>query len=392
MPYPPLVLLGPSLYSGSAKGPGACCLGCQGDWLKDKLGCVATLISIPADPWSSLIDRDLPQGDPWGWLYSQLLLESRLLARKVLQGQAGPGWRQLVAADLEELRRTWRQLASTHPLEDLGLRAPHPAEQAAREVLMSGDPEALFSLYRHFGYAPFDRCSAFRYDGELHVVPDPDAVSFADLVGCEEQNRLLRRNVERFLNRQPSLSTLLYGARGSGKSSAVKALRTAYAAQGLRLVEITPEGLGSLHLLLEELRLLPQRFVLYLDDLSLSSVNPMVHLLRGLLEGGVHRKPDNLLVIATSNRRNVVSESWRDRPDPDAGPHAWDDLQDQLALADRFGLVLTYPPLDQERYLAIVSHLLRRPLDPELHRAALRFALEGRGFSGRTARQFVDWL
>jgi len=349
--------------------------------------------ALPTIPYQALLYRDLPAGEPWGWLMVQWLLEAHALARKILQSgpELTPGLAELARQALYALDIERNRLRAQHPIGDMGTRAPLPAEQAALEALESLEPNVLQRLYQIHGYAPFANHTAFFYDTQMQPVAHPDPVGFEELVGFERQLGLLRRNVERFLRGEPALPTLLYGARGSGKSTSVKALRTHYAAQGLRLVEVLAEGLEHLPELLEQLRVLPQKFVLYLDDLAFTAEDQRFHRLKALLEGAVYAKPHNVLVIATSNRRNLVAEGWADRPEPGSEPAAWDALQDKLALADRFGLVLTFPPFDKKLYLEAVTHLLGRALEEEDIQAALRFAQEGRGFSGRTARAFVNW-
>lgn len=346
----------------------------------------------PSEPLQELITRTLPRGEPWGYVFAQRLLEARVLGEKVLREGLSPGLHELLQGYLAKLRDQLMRLRREHPLSDCGERQPTPAEQASLSALLSGSTHELENLFKTYGYSPFAAHSAFLFESQLVPVAHPDPVSFAELVGFERQITTLRNNVERFLSGKPSLATLLYGARGCGKSSVVKALRTAYQGEGLKLVEVMPDGLDHLSSLMESLRFLPQKFVLYLDDLTVDTGNRRFHKLKALLEGAVFARPDNVLVVATSNRRNLVQESWSDRPEPGAGdPTAWDTVQDKLALADRFGLVLTFPPFDQQLYLEVVTRLLGRPLDETAREHALRFALQGRGFSGRTARQFANW-
>lgn len=356
-------------------------------------GMRSLLPSLPPDPVASLLERDLPQGNPWDWLGAQLVLEAAPLARRALQpGGLAPGWQSLAQSALAALALEIDEWQQRIPIGDLGFRSASVAEQTALEVLRWGEGAQLEALYRNHGYGAYTRCSAFLFDGQLQPVSQPDPVEFSELVGFHRQVALLQRNAERFLEGHRGVPTLLYGARGSGKSSAVKALRSRYHGRGLRLIEVLSAGLDRLPVLLDELQWLPYRFVLYLDDLSMRVEDPGFHRLKALLEGAVYGKPANVWVVATSNRRNLVSESWNDRPQPGEEPAAWDTLQDKLALADRFGLVLTFPPFDQPLYLEAVTHLLGRPLDDAENQQALRFALEGRGFSGRSARQFVDWI
>jgi len=353
------------------------------------------LISLPAelfdaDPIPTLLKRPLPHGDPWGWLLAGALFEAEPLARRFLRAYPA-GLIRIVDEDLERLRSLRRWLHERHALSDLGCREATPAEWAALEVLERGNAEQLAALYRTHGFAPFSCTSAFVWNGELGPVEHPDPVDLGELVGYEKQLKTLLSNVKRFLQGKPALPTLLYGARGTGKSTAVKALRTIFAEEGLRLIEVLPEGLFSLPELLERLRDLPQRFLLYIDDLSYDAGDPGWRKLKAMLDGAVWATPKNTLLIATSNRKNLIREGWSDRPDPGSEPGAWDSLQEKLALADRFGLHVTFPPFDQKLYLrAVAHHLNKDELDESTRAAALRFALEGHGFSGRTAKQFAD--
>jgi len=352
------------------------------------------LLSLPsrlfeADPLPTLLEQPLPRGEPWGWLLSRNLLQSEPVARRLLAGTP-KGLVQIIDEDLKRLRDLRGWLRQRHPVADFGDRPAAEAERAALEVLEQGDAAKLIALYRSHGFAPFSCNSAFVWDGELTAVERPDEVDFSELVGYEEQLATLQNNVLRFLNGKPALSTLLYGARGTGKSTAVKALRAIYAERGLRLIEVLPEGLAPLPLLLERLGGLPQRFLLYIDDLSYEANDPGWRKLKAMLDGSVWTTPPNTLFIATSNRKNLIREGWGDRPDPNSEPGAWDGLQEKLALADRFGLHVTFPPFDQKLYLlAVAHHLGKKELDDATRAAALRFALEGRGFSGRTAKQFA---
>ncbi|GEM87630.1 hypothetical protein MGR01S_22550 [Meiothermus granaticius NBRC 107808] len=352
------------------------------------------LMLFPAahnSPLHELFQADLPTGEPWGWVLAQRILNSAALARRLLHDPLAPGLATWIEAELRALQGELEALKNAHPYGDFGARAPRPAEAAALEVLKRGSAPELQRLYQHFGYGIYASHSAFRYDGSMAPVAHPDPSRFEELVGYTRQLTALRTNVQRFLEGKPTVPMLLYGARGSGKSTSVKALHTHYKAQGLRLVEVSSEGLERLPELLELLGPLPYRFVLYLDDLAFNEGDARSHKLKVLLEGAIYERPANLLVIATSNRRNLLTQSWSDRPEPGStDPTAWDTLQDKLALADRFGLVLTFPPFDQGHYLEAVRHLLGRELEDELRRAALQFALDGRGFSGRTARHFVN--
>ena len=260
-------------------------------------------------------------------------------------------------------------------------------------------------LVEHFarhGAGSFGRHRAFRWEaGGLRAVERPDPVTLQGLVGYERERGPLVRNTERFLAGLPAHHALLYGLPGTGKSSTVKAILNEYADAGLRLVEVAKEDLGRLPRILEILRGRGGRFVLFVDDLSFEEHEVEYKALKALLEGSVEEPPGNVRLYATSNRRNLIRESFSERGDGAASPgsddvHARDTMQEKLSLAARFGLRLTFPTPDQRRYLEIVSGLARaRGIDlpaDDLRERALVWDRWHAGRSGRTARQFVDEL
>lgn len=346
---------------------------------------------LDPNPLTELFQARVPKGEPWAWVLAQRILASEAVPRRLLSEPLSPGLATWIDEELARLRRELDRLKKQYPYADFGSREPTEAEAVALNVLLQGSSLDVQALYRAFGYGIYIYHSAFVFDGQVRAVEKPDPACFDDLVGYARQITMLRTNIERFLAGKPAVPMLLYGARGSGKSTSVKALRTHYADRGLRLVEVLSEGLDQLPALMEELAPLPFRFVIFMDDLAFSEGDERFHRLKVLLEGAVYERPANVLVVATSNRRNLVSQHWAERPDPNASdPASWDTLQDKLALADRFGLVITFPPFDQQLYLEAVAHLLGRELDPDTRTAALQFALGGRGFSGRTARHFAN--
>jgi len=244
----------------------------------------------------------------------------------------------------------------------------------------------------------------------LVPVPVPDAVQPDDLIGYEAERALLRRNTAYFLAGYAANNVLLYGDRGTGKSSSIKALLNEQCARHapgsvearvdwsrLRLIEVPKARLADFPLLVALLRDRPQRFIVFVDDLSFEEGETDYKHLKALLEGGLEARPPNVVVYATSNRRHLVRESFADRPAPDAEEvHARDTMQEKLSFADRFGLVITFPAPDQALYLEIVEGLARRR-GLAIGRAALRaraieWAAWHNGRSGRTARQFIDHL
>jgi uncharacterized protein len=259
--------------------------------------------------------------------------------------------------------------------------------------------EALAHHYRQQGTGLFAEFHAARWQGEaLQGIPYPDPIGLTALMGYEAQKAQLRQNTEALLAGAPALHVLLYGSRGSGKSSLVKALLNDYGKQGLRLIEVPKAQLHHLPTLVEQLRPLPQKFVIFVDDLSFEADDEAFKALKVVLEGNLTARPPNLVVYATSNRRHLVREYFSDRPRPSNADevHAWDTVQEQLSFSDRFGLTLTFDPADQDTYLAIVFALAQQAnitLNPaDLEFRALQWATRHNGRSGRTARQFIDVL
>jgi len=251
----------------------------------------------------------------------------------------------------------------------------------------------------------FERYLAFRWDvsrgpGRIVPIAEPHGFELDDLIGVEGAVARLVANVEQFIGGHPSNHVLLFGARGTGKSSAVKGLLTRFGSRGLRIVEVHKSDLAHLPAVLSALRGSPYRFILFCDDLSFERGESEYRELKAALEGSLVAPPENVRIIATSNRRHLIPESAADNQSvglDEAGElQLGEAIDEKLALSDRFGLVLGFYSFDQKTYLAIVDHYakkadLRTPPD-EVREAALRWALRRSSRSGRTARQFVDDL
>jgi hypothetical protein len=242
---------------------------------------------------------------------------------------------------------------------------------------------------------------AFRWEsrgprGRLVPVPEPAIFDLADLLGVEQSVARLVQNTEQFVRGLPSNHVLLYGERGTGKSSAVRGLLAPFAPRGLRIVELRKEDLLHLPHVLGALRGKPYRFLVFCDDLSFDEGEPGYRELKAALEGSLEAPPDSVRIVATSNRRHLIperrSENRAIRVDEDGEVRVGEALDEKLALADRFGLVLGFFGFDQETYLAIVDHYARKAgvaSAAGLREEALRWALDRSSRSGRTARQFV---
>jgi uncharacterized protein len=257
----------------------------------------------------------------------------------------------------------------------------------------------LAAFYRRFGTGPLAEFAAFRWSsGALQGIAAPDPVQIADLVGYESQRDLLIQNTQALLSDLPALNVLLYGSRGTGKSSLVKALLHRFGDDGLRLIEVAKADLIDLPQILERLRSAAQKFIIFVDDLSFEEDEAAFKALKVVLEGSLMARPRNVAVYATSNRRHLIREFFADRPRPQDSDeiHSWDTVQEKLSFSDRFGLTLTFEPADQPKYLQMVAHLAQQagidlaPADLEFR--ALQWATRHNGRSGRSARQFVDFL
>ncbi len=257
----------------------------------------------------------------------------------------------------------------------------------------------VFQPATHFDPACFAQWIAFRWErrgrgGVLTPVRHPHLVELNDLVGIDSSLDDLLRNTEQFVAGFPANNVLLWGERGTGKSSCVKGLLKRFAERGLRLVEVERSDLSTLPQLLELLRDDPRRFIVFCDDLSFAQGDASYQELKSLLDGGLEERPANTLIYATSNRRHLMPEQTADTRGEEIHPE--EAISDRLSLADRFGLQLSFYPFDQETYLAIVAGYAAQAgvkVAPEtLRLSALRWATQRGHRSGRAARQFVDDL
>ena len=234
--------------------------------------------------------------------------------------------------------------------------------------------------------------------GRLVPIREPESFDLEDLVGVDRAVERLVRNFEQFMCGFSSNHVLLFGERGTGKSSSVKGLLGRFSARGLRIVEVSRDDLSDLSAIFDLLRSAPKRFVLFCDDLSFDAGESRFRELKAALDGSLIAPPANVRIVATSNRRHLIPESVGDNRTAhldEAGElHMGEAVDEKLALSDRFGLVLGFYGFNQKTYLAVVDHYARKvgvQAEPDVLRAeALRWALNRSTRSGRTAKQFVD--
>jgi len=237
--------------------------------------------------------------------------------------------------------------------------------------------------------------------GWLDAVRHVARIAIADLQHIDRQKDIIERNTLQFLAGKPANNVLMTGARGTGKSSLVKAMLHAHGDAGLRLIEVDKADLGDLADIVELVAARPERFIVFCDDLSFEEGEAGYKALKSVLDGSVAASGDNVLIYATSNRRHLMpeymSENLQAQHQPDGEIHPGETVEEKISLSERFGLWLSFYPFRQDDYLDIVYHWLRElgcPADQiEASRAeALQWALERGSRSGRVAHQFArDW-
>ena len=239
-----------------------------------------------------------------------------------------------------------------------------------------------------------------RGGGYIQAVVRPHQIRLDDLQGIDRQRSELERNTRQFLKGLPANNALLWGSRGTGKSSLVKALVNQYRGDGLRVLEVDKNDLIDLPDVVEGIQNRPERFLLFCDDLSFEADDSSYKTLKAILDGSVHAPPENVLIYATSNRRHLLPEYMRENLDAhhvNGEIHHSEAVEEKISLSERFGLWLSFYPFKQEQYLEIVDHWLKsfdvRAVGSEAVRtAALQWALARGSRSGRSAYQFArDW-
>lgn len=249
--------------------------------------------------------------------------------------------------------------------------------------------EYILDYIKTNGSGMFAQYKAFTFDGELHPVEEPDKVKLSDLKNYDAQRKQVVDNTVCFLAGKPAQNVLLYGDRGTGKSSTVKAIMNE--SRYLRMIEVQKNDIALLPKLFRKLRDIPLHFIVMIDDLSFSENDDRFGILKAVLEGSLSAKPANILIYATTNRRKIIRETAADREISGA-----DAIDESMSLSDRFGLFVTFTKPDKQIYLEIVKQIAAdrniEISEDDLFALAERFALKRGGRSPRTARQFTDWL
>lgn len=232
--------------------------------------------------------------------------------------------------------------------------------------------------------------------GFIQAVTHPHRITFGALCGIDQQKQRIDQNTQQFVQGYSANNVLLTGARGTGKSSLIKALLNRYAKDGLRLIEVEKHHLVDLHDIVEKIYQRPERFILFCDDLSFETDEPEYKALKVVLDGSIATVSDNVVIYATSNRRHMVPEFMRDNLDTrhiGEEVHPSEAIEEKISLSERFGLWISFYPFDQEHYLQIVRHWLNyfgiHEMTALARTEALQWALERGSRSGRVAWQFA---
>ena len=281
-------------------------------------------------------------------------------------------------------------------------RICHLADEIGRGADAEEKLETLTLFYNEYGAGRFGLHKAFRVEekgntAEIVPIKNIKHVKFSDLVGYERAKEALKENTIAFLNGKPANNCLLYGDAGTGKSSCIKALANEYFTSGLRIIEIYSHQFRLLNSVIEEVKSKNYRFIIYMDDLSFEEFETQYKYLKAVIEGGLEKKPDNVLIYATSNRRHLIRESFNDKKSlSDDDIHRNDTVQEKLSLSARFGVTIYFGSPEPTEYDDIVSALADRQgisMDKDMLREKARaWAMRHGGLSGRTAQQYIDHL
>lgn len=261
--------------------------------------------------------------------------------------------------------------------------------------------ETLTRFYQEYGVGKFGLHKSFRVvhdDSGVHVEPILNIahVALDDLVGYEIPKKKLTDNTDAFVAGRKANNCLLFGDAGTGKSSCIKAIANEYYEKGLRIIEIYKHQFQDLHEVIGQIKKRNYRFIIYMDDLSFEDFEIEYKYLKAVIEGGLEKKPENVLIYATSNRRHLIRENYHDREEIRQDMHTGDTVQEKLSLVYRFGVTIYFGAPDKKQFQGIVKALAERDglkiSEEELLAEANKWELSHGGLSGRTARQFVDYI
>lgn len=264
--------------------------------------------------------------------------------------------------------------------------------------------DLVTNFYKDFGVGMFGLNKAFRiakggdFDVKLKAINNMDKVMLDDLIGYELQKKLLVENTKAFVEGRKANNALLFGDSGTGKSTSIKAIVNEFYPYGLRMIEIYKHQFKDLSNVIAQIKNRNYKFIIYMDDLSFEEFEVEYKFLKAVIEGGVETRPDNILIYATSNRRHLIKENWKDRNDTEyiGDIHRSDTVEEKLSLVNRFGCMINYSKPSYNDYINIVTKLAEKsnitmPTE-ELIAGAKQFEMRHGGISGRTAQQYINHI
>ena len=318
--------------------------------------------------------------------------------------------RQLAKGDVEDImalyNMDWDAIASSigdgrpcvcsmNPPAENGKRSTSVKVALSAEDLDSA-AVALEKYYAENFCGILGKYRAFVWDGSLTGVKNQDPITFDDLIGYEHQQQQLIRNTEVFVKGKHANNVLLYGDKGTGKSSSVKALLNMFGDDGLRMINVAKDRIFEINTIMESVAHRGCRFIIFIDDLSFEETESEYKHFKSVLEGSVEVQPENVLVYVTSNRRNLVKETWKDRNKTDGEVYVMDGVHERQSLADRFGLTITFSAPDKMLYAEIVKSIATREgleiEEEKLLEEANKWDMRQTSRSGRSAKQFVTHM
>ena len=323
-------------------------------------------------------------------------------------------FRELFACDFTELERMlqagvfeeflhYARTESTGKLFNRRIRDRicELSDQLANAETLEAFTEYMVSFYKEFGVGKLGLHKAFRVahvgdDVQIEPITNIAHVKLEDLVGYEIQKKKLIDNTEAFVEGRSANNCLLFGDAGTGKSSSIKAILNRYYDRGLRIIEVYKHQFQDLNEVIAQIKNRNYKVIIYMDDLSFEEFEIEYKYLKAVIEGGLEKKPDNILIYATSNRRHLIKESFRDNEELHGDLHSNDTIQEKLSLVSRFGVTIYFGSPDKKEFQQIVRTLAERngidmPED-QLLLEANKWELSHGGLSGRTAQQFVDYV
>lgn len=272
----------------------------------------------------------------------------------------------------------------------------------------TNDVDEFFNVvtdfYKAYGVGMFGLNKAFRIAGsdnytvQFKAINNMDKVMLDDLIGYEKQKQMLVENTKAFVEGRRANNALLFGDSGTGKSTSIKAIVNEFYPDGLRMIEIYKHQFKDLSNVIAQIKNRNYKFIIYMDDLSFEEFEIEYKFLKAVIEGGVETKPDNILIYATSNRRHLIKENWKDKNDMEfsGGLHRSDTIEEKMSLVNRFGCMINYSKPTRDQYLNIVKELAKKENlnieEDKLIAGAKQWEMYHGGISGRTAQQYINHL